>query len=154
MKIYIEEAGAFDLPSGPRPISLVLALIVPGESEVEILYEFLRMRDTWPDRGVAIRGDDLDESQAAQVIQLLGRYQVLVNFFAIDLAAHSDQVIDDFKIRRADGVVANLTAEHGPEMAADLQALAGTIREMPNHLFVKAFLTIELVMEIIKEAPL
>ena len=67
MRIYIDEAGPFLPPNPPRPLfSLVLALIIPTGAESELLYELMRLRDTWPNPNVEIKGSTLDESQAAQ----------------------------------------------------------------------------------------
>ena len=55
MRIYIDEAGPFVPPQPPRPLfSLVLSLIIPSSIERELLYEFLRLRDTWPNQSVEV----------------------------------------------------------------------------------------------------
>src|SRR5271170_4028153 len=67
MRIYIDEAGPFLPPQSPRSLfSLVLSLIIPSSIEQELFYEFLRLRDTWPNQSVEIKGSSLNESQAAQ----------------------------------------------------------------------------------------
>ena len=78
MRIYIDEAGPFVPPKPPRSLfSLVLALIIPTAIEKDLFYEFLRLRDTWPNQDVEIKGSSLDESQAAQVIDLVLSYDTL-----------------------------------------------------------------------------
>jgi|SRR5665213_682595 len=93
MRIYIDEAGGFVVPPPTRlhSFSLVLALAFPSASEADLFNEFLRLRDGWPIRGVEIKGSTLDESRAAQVIDLLCRYNVLVNFFALDMTTHNER---------------------------------------------------------------
>ncbi len=127
---------------------------MPSTIEAELFYEFLRLRDGWPDRGIEIKGSSLDELQAAQVVDLLSPFDVLVKFFAVDMATHSDAIVDDFRIRQAAGVTAHLTPAHYPRVVAQLEKLAASIRNMPNQLFVQAFLTIELILEVIQEATL
>ena len=115
MRIYIDEAGPFLPPNPPRSLfSLVLALIVPTAIEKDLFYEFLRLRDTWPNQNVEIKGSSLDESQAAQVISLLLRYDTLVQFIALDANMHPDPVVEDLKNRQADGVTANITDTKAP----------------------------------------
>src|SRR5258708_28844412 len=104
MRIYIDEAGAFVVSPRPQSYSLVLALIIPSANEAQILYEFLRLRDGWPSNEVEIKGSRLDESQAAQVIELLCHYEVLVKFFAVNMATHADWNVEDFKMRQASNV--------------------------------------------------
>ena len=155
MRIYIDEAGAFVAPrTQPHSFSLVLALIVPSASETELFYEFLRLRDHWPKQDIEIKGSSLDESQSAQVIDLLVRYDVLAEFVALEMATHPRQVIDDFKARQADAVTAHITPEHHPGIVSQLQNIARTIHGMPNQLFVQAFITIQLVLETIQNATL
>lgn len=152
MRIYIDEAGTFMTPSTPHSYSLVLALMLPSAIESEIFYEFLRLRDSWSIGAIEIKGSILDEPQAAQVVDFLSRYELLVEFFAIDMATHPANVVDDFKNRQAAEVVAHLTPAHNPGIVSQLQNLAQTIRKMPNQLFVQAFLTMRLVLEVVKDA--
>jgi hypothetical protein len=128
--------------------------MIPSANEAEILYEFLRLRDRWPSNEVEIKGSRLDESQAAQVIELLCHYDVLVKFFAVDMATHADWNVEDFKMRQVANVTVNLTTEHHPNIVSQLEKLARTIREMPNQLFLQAFVTIQLILDIIEEGTL
>src|ERR1039458_10224657 len=115
MRIYIDEAGPFVPPTPPcSTFSLVLALMIPTGIEKDLFYEFLRLRDTWPTQNVEIKGSSLDESQAAQVISLVQKYETLVEFIALDVNAHPDPVADAFKNQQADAVTANITREHHP----------------------------------------
>lgn len=53
MRIYMDEAGNFVVPAdGQSLYSLVLALVVPASIEAELFYEFLRLRDSWPNKAV------------------------------------------------------------------------------------------------------
>ena len=155
MRIYIDEAGAFVPPNPPRSLfSLVLALIIPTAIEKDMLYEFLRLRDTWPNQNVEIKGSSLDESQAAQVVNLVLGYDTLVEFIALDANSHPDTVVEAFKNRQADGVTANITREHHPGPIPHLHQLGEAVRVMPNQLFLQAFATWELVIRTIREGTL
>lgn len=155
MQIYIDEAGNFVPPANGQSLySLVLALVVPTTIEKDLFQEFLRLRDSWPNNAVEIKGSKLDEAQAAQLIELVSRYDVFVKFFAADAATHGDAVVGPFKTRQADAITANLTAEHHPPIVAQLRGLADAIRRMPNQLFVQAFLVIDLVLKVIEESTL
>jgi len=155
MRIFIDEAGSFVSPAnGQSLFSLVLALVVPSAIENDLFQVFLRLRDTWPNNAVEMKGSRLDESQAAQLIELVSRYNVLVKFFAVDMAAHGDRVVGSFKARQADAITAHLTPQHHPPIVAQLQGLANAIRRMPNQLFLQAFLVIELVLKVIEESTL
>lgn len=155
MRIFIDEAGNFVVPTnGHSLFSLVLGLAIPSSIENDLFQAFLRLRDTWPKKAVEIKGSELDESQTAQVIELVSSYDVFVKFFAIDMATHGDDIVGAFRARQADGITAHLTPEHDPRIVAQLQGLADAIRRMPNQLFLQAFLTIELVLKVIEESTL
>lgn len=155
MRIYIDETGPLLPPNPPRSLfSLVLALIIPNAIEQDLLYEFLRLRDTWPNQNVEIKGSTLDESQSAQLINLLLRYDVLVEFIALNTNTHPDPVVQDFKNRQADAVTANITREHKPGPIPHYYQLGESVRAMPNQLFLQAMATWELVIRTVREATL
>jgi hypothetical protein len=152
MRIYIDEAGPFLPPQPPRSLfSLVLSLIIPSSIEQELFYEFLRLRDTWPNQRVEIKGSSLNESQAAQLISLVLRYDVLVQFIALDANTHPDTLVEDFKNRQADAVTANITREHHPGPIPHLHQLGEAVREMSNQLFLQSFAIWELITRTIRE---
>jgi hypothetical protein len=153
MRIYIDEAGPFLPPSPPRSLfSLVLALVIPNAIEQDLLYEFLRLRDTWPNQNVEIKGSSLDESQSAQLINLVLRYDVIVEFIALNTNTHPDPVVECFKNRQADAVTANITREHEPGPIPHYYQLGESVRAMPNQLFLQAMATWELVIRTVREA--
>jgi hypothetical protein len=155
MRIYIDEAGPFLAPNPPRPLfSLVLALVIPRAAEGELLYEFLRLRDTWPTQSVEIKGSTLHESQAADLIRLVLRYETFVEFVALDMKMHPDAVVEELRNRQADAITANITREHHPGPIPHLHQLGESIRRMSNQLFVQAFATWELVVRTIREGML
>jgi len=155
MRIFTDEACNFVAPAnGQSLFSLVLALVVPSSVENDLFQAFLRLRDRWPNNAVEIKGSKLDEAQAAQLIELVSRYDVFVKFFAADMATHGDGIVGPFKARQADAITAHLTPEHHPPIVAQLQNLADAIRRMPDQLFLQAFLMIELVLKVIEESTL
>jgi hypothetical protein len=128
--------------------------MIPASSEENLFYEFLRLRDTWPNQNVEIKGSTLDESQAARLIDLVLGYDTLVQFVALDANTHPDFVVEDFKNRQADGVTANITREHHPGPIPHLHQLGEAVRAMPNQLFLEAFAMWELIIRTIREGTL
>ena len=156
MRICIDEAGPFVPPASQQSsYDLVLALVIPSSSEAELFYEFLRLRDSWPGpQQVEIKGSKLDEGQAAQVIDLLAQFDVLVHFVAVDTAMHGAAVVDDFKSRQAQRITAHITREHHPEMVHQLAQLERAMNSMPNQLFVQAQVTMDLMFKTVCDATL
>jgi len=132
----------------------VLALIVPHSCEKELFYEFLRLRDSWPKQQIEVKGSTLDESQSAQVIDLLSSFDVVVDFIAVDMALHARDVVETFKSAQAAAITARLTREYKSEMVFDLAHLEQKVRAMPNQLFVQAELNIKLILDVLQIALL
>ena len=156
MRIYVDEAGSFIPPASLRPaFSLVLALLLPTAAEKGLFYDFLRLRDTWPNQKVEIKGSSLNERQAAEVVRLALRYDALVKFVALDTSTHPDSLVTDFKGRQADAVTANITRDHKhPGPILHLHQLGEAIRGMSNQLFLQTFATWQLIIQTIREGTL
>jgi hypothetical protein len=156
MRIYIDESGIFVVPQQRGPsFSLVLALVIPSASENELFSEFSKLSEGWSTGGRGeIKGSSLNEPQAAKLIQSVAQYNCFVEFAALDMGAHTADVIQDFKNRQADALTANLTPEHNRSIVRQLESLRSTIRGMPNQLFAQAFVTIELILETLQTAVL
>ena len=71
----------------------MLALVVPSATEADLFYQFLRLRDSWPQQAIEIKGSKLKEDQAAQVIDLLAAHDVIAEFYGIDMARHPTDII-------------------------------------------------------------
>jgi len=153
MNIYIDESGPFIPPKRTRRYSLVLALVVPSAAEAELFYQFLRLRDSWPQQQtIEIKGSKLDERQAAQVMLLLAAHGVIAEYNAIDMSLHPDDVIEEFKQRQAAAITANLTPQHAEAVVRGVHEDAEAIRNLANPLFVQAFLSIDLSLTMIDVA--
>ena len=78
-----DDTSHFAMGNRPHLYSLVLALVVPTATEAELFYQFLRLRDSWPQRAVEIKGSKLNEGQTAQVAELLAVHDVIAEYYAI-----------------------------------------------------------------------
>lgn len=101
MRVYIDEAGPFVVPSSAQSLfSLVLAVVVPSSAEDALFAELSALCDGWSNQGGEVKGSKLNESQAAQLVDLASRHDVFVKFFAVDMAKHDDGVVGQYKSRR------------------------------------------------------
>jgi hypothetical protein len=149
MHIFIDEAGSFIPPGSPESpsYSLVLALVVPTSARDALCYDFLRLRDAWPNNSVEVKGSKLNEAQCNEVALLLAAHEALIEVQIIDMGLHDLACIETFKERQAQAVTANMTPQHQPTMIHQMNDMADTFRGMSNQLFVQAFLMMQLVME-------
>ena len=155
MFIYVDEAGNF-LPSssGGSFFSLVAALIVPEISHDQMLYEFLRVRDSWPDARIEYKGSGLTESQTREVISILAAHDALLEFRAVDMATHTPLTVGEFKRRQAEGVTKYLTPTHHPKLVAQLTEMREQTARMSDQLFVQFVLTVDLILSSLEIATL
>jgi hypothetical protein len=78
--------------------------VVPTSVEAQLFAEFSTLLKRWSPTGTEIKGSKLDEAQAATLIELVSRYEVFVDFFAVDMATHGENVVSAFKESQATGV--------------------------------------------------
>jgi hypothetical protein len=149
MHIFVDEAGTFIPPPsiGQSSFSLVLALVVPTAVHTTLCYEFLRIRDSWPNNAIEVKGSSLNEAQCAEVADLLASQDALIEMQIIDMGQHDSACIQDLRERQALGVTANLTPQHNPALVRQMEEIARVFREMSNQLFVQAFLMLRLIIE-------
>ena len=88
------------------------------------------------------------------MIDLLTSFDVVVDFVSLDMALHTNDVIDDFKARQAAAITGNITREHHPQMVHELVQLEHTLGTMPNQLFIQAELTILLILSVAQTGTL
>lgn len=85
-------------------------------------------------------------------MKLLAAHNVIAEYYVIDMALHTSEVIDDFKARQAASLTEHLTPMHSAGVVRRLHEEAQVIRTMPNPLFVQAFVTIKLILEMLDTA--
>lgn len=144
MRIYMDESGNF---TADQLISLVLVLVIPATYESQLFSEFLLLTADWPKTDGEIKGSSLDEKKAAELISLVAHFDVIADFYCIDVANHTPVEIGEFKKRQADALVANLPASIPPLLLKQLSETAAAIRSMSDQLFAQAWITIDLVLD-------
>jgi hypothetical protein len=155
MHIYIDEAGNFIIPTQrSNYISCVTALTIPSCKKQYLFDRFLQLRTSWGSKSAEIKGSTLDEKQVQKIIEVLAKYDSLLEIFAIDGLAQSEASITKFRQMQADKITEHLGPEHHPDMVKELEKLARQIRSLPNQLFVQAFLTTRLCEEAVRTGTL
>jgi len=153
VRIFIDEAGAFAYATKPWSVSCVGALVVPDAAMLELEDVVPRLAKRW---GIAgeIKGRELSEEQARQLIALLSGYNVLFVSHAIDMALESCSFIDLQRRSQADEITRRLTSEFHPTYAAQVRSLSDGLRALPDNLYVQTVATIDTIYEAIQTATL
>jgi len=155
MNIYVDEAGAFTIPQNHRHLLCCVAgLMVPSGQQEDLFYSFLRLRDSWGNTSVEVKGRTLSETQFAAVAQLLNRYDVIAEVCAIDMAEHTESEVTAFKARQANELTANFGPEHHPNLIKQVQILQQNLRNTSNQLFTQSFLLTHLLRDVVQTSTL
>jgi len=151
MNIYIDESGIFRNPANKDNIaSCVGALAIPSSQRKNIVRDFKQLKSAWNVGKGEVKGGQLGEVQISAVIQLLKQYEVMLDLVLIDLGLLSDADITAFKLMSADGITANLTSKHQPQLVAQLSELKQAFLNMPNNLFVQAVMLASLIPDLVQ----
>ncbi|HEU0144138.1 MAG TPA: DUF3800 domain-containing protein [Nitrososphaera sp.] len=148
MHIYIDESGIFRNPSNQQNIaSCLAALVIPSSKKVKLLEEFSVISKSWPKDQGEIKGKLLDENQIRKTVELLQRYDALVEINAIDLGMHTEQDITSFKNNSTNIMFGWATPNH--PLKERLIEIAEAYKRTSNQLFVEEFLMLTLIPRII-----
>jgi Protein of unknown function (DUF3800) len=152
VNIFIDESGTFQPVGEERPhlISNVTALIVPESFAGTLFRKFRKTTRPWRNGAREIKGRELDEQQAATILRLVQRFDVLVISVCVDMGLHLDSDIDAHKNHQADKYLASLTEEASPFMRNEIGELAERVRALPNQLYVQAIALIELASHVLQ----
>lgn len=127
----------------------MLGLVIPEEAEDKLFGEFIQLRSRWSQRATEMKGSRLDEAKIATVVDLLAAHGAFVEYYAIDMSLHCDEVVNAFKERQAAALTENLTPLHAEELVRSINDDADAIRKLSNQLFVQAYVTIILVLDLL-----
>jgi hypothetical protein len=152
--VYIDESGSF-VPEGPAPrVSGVVALFCSGSALDDLLAEFAQLAKTFPSVKGEVKGSKLDEAQVAAVISLLKRYDVLVQAHLIDAASHQHNDLRIFRAGQADTLDKYARTHRDPEVRKQAAQLRDRVESMSNQLFIQAWLTMVVVVDVVRTACL
>ncbi|HEX8196080.1 MAG TPA: DUF3800 domain-containing protein [Pyrinomonadaceae bacterium] len=139
MHYYIDESGIFNNPANKSNIaSCVACLVIPSSKKKDVFKDFKRLTWSWVAQGEEIKGSKLNETQISKVIEMLQRYDVLLELTVIDLAIHTEQDIIGYKDLSVEGLTKNLTPKHHPNIVQQVQEIKSVFAEMSIPLFIQA----------------
>jgi hypothetical protein len=152
--IFVDESGLFRVSTKPHAVSCVAALIVPESLAPTLFRRFRKLIRPWRDGGSEVKGSSLDESQMAQVLKLLRRFDILVVASCMDLGSHTDAAIETHKHQQASVFLSKIPKAQNPEMARWLKDLGDQINALPNQLYAQAFALTDLVYRTLQQGTL
>ncbi len=151
MYIYIDESGIFANPSGKdMAVSGVTALLIPEPFQKYIFKGFKHLKRSWGLVREEPKGSRLDERQVAQVVTVLGRYDVVVKGCFIDMGLHTSSHIATHKQGQADAMTENITPQFHPNLVRQLEELKERVQRLPDQLYVQSCVLTSLVESVIR----
>ncbi|KCZ88426.1 hypothetical protein [Hyphomonas jannaschiana] len=152
MHIFIDESGSFSgIDSETPSVSTLGALVLPSYCLPKLFRKYAKLREHLPKRNNEVKGSLLDESQFAQVIDLLRRNQALFCGSMIDLSNHTP---DDIELHRTKGIAAlerNLADGHTQELRENLKNLQERMASFSKPLYVQMMVTVDLLHRAMEE---
>lgn len=155
MNIYVDEAGSFVVPGNKaNSISCVGALIIPESLEADIFASFQQIKIDLGFGTEEIKGRCLNESQIAEIISFLRRYDIIFEVAAIDMALHTDNDITRHKSLQAARVTENIPAGLNPKFIDELRQLQQQYQILSNQLYVQSACMLELFYSVLNKSTL
>lgn len=147
MNIYIDESGVFRRSqTKPHSISCVGAAIIPGRHQAKIERDFQALSKEWPrSESGEIKGRLLNERHVADLCQLLASSHVLFEASVMDMNLSEDADIEHHKAMQANGMTANLTDDHHPNLVEEVWRIRQLLEQMPLQLYAQAVALTEVV---------
>ncbi len=155
MHIFIDESGQFiPLDGAKSRAAAALALVVPSSSQGALRREFRKLKPSLGSPGRELKGSTLSETQAARIIDLLAKYDVIVEAVVLDAGAHSSQEVTKFKHGQAERLMTHITRDHQASLIQDLISVQENMKRLPNQLFLQIFAIWQLIPRVLETATM
>ncbi len=152
MRIYIDESGNF-MPDGTSSrICCEAALVIPDRIADELLSEFVSLRSAWTSEP-EIKGSSLSDDQTVAALSLLGRFDVLLEVHAFDVAHNSPAQIAEFQKGQGDAIVAGLTRKHNRNAHRWAHSLRDEWLKLSPQLMAQMYTLVLTVGEVVRHTP-
>lgn len=151
MHIFVDESGTFSKQTGsPADVSAMAALVVPDSQVDEVIRDFVALKTQWGVGASEIKGSALSELQAAELIRMLRRYDVILIPAVIDLGFHAAEETAQHKRAQADKITKHLSREHTGSLIQDALDLQSRLLELADQLYAQAVVAVFLVNRVIR----
>lgn len=155
MHIFIDESGQFiPLDGAKSRAAAALALVVPSSSQGALRREFRKLKPSLGSPGAELKGSTLSETQAATIIDLLAKYDVIVEAVVLDAGAHSSQEVTTFKQGQAEMLTAHITRDHQSSLIQDVIGVQESMKALPNQLFLQVLAIWQLIPRVLETATM
>ena len=150
MHIYIDESGIFSNPANrPNVASLVVDLTVPSAFKAALFKSFRKLAPTLPTEDGEVKGRLLDEEQIATVLQLLAKFDCIVEINVIDLGIHTDDQLAEYQKGTCEIIAGWATDDRAEEFKKRVAKIAAALQKPKSPLFVESFLLMVLIPRIL-----
>ena len=110
MHVFIDESGNFIPLSGEKKkYSCVAALAVPTAIRDAVFTDYAKMRREIGGSNEELKGAQLTEGQAARIVSVLRRHDVLLQVGAVDMGNHNDDDVTRMREAQAQKVYDSVT---------------------------------------------
>jgi len=154
MYIFIDETGAFQTPARSQRISAVAALVIPESFAKTLFRRFRALVAPWRNGNPEVKGSSLVESQMAEVIRTITRFEVLLFVVAIDMSLHTTAGIVAHRDEQAGKVREAAARVLNPELKSRLDALADQLGRLSVQLYAQSAVLTSLLQAVLESSTL
>lgn len=154
MRIFIDESGTFTGYGRSSSLSAVGALIVPDSKLAGLEKEWRKLRRTFPLIRGEVKGSKLSETQVAQTVALLFRFDCLFEVVAIDLGRHDEDEVRLHRDGQARLLTANITDAHSVYIRQHVNDLQSRLCTMALQNYVQSVAALKLLHGVLGHAML
>lgn len=153
MVIFIDESGTFSNPQGKaNVISCIGSLSVPETCIDRLFSKFQELKRSWGVEG-EIKGSQLTEEQADQLVGLCIGFDITLKIVATDLGLMTDSDIRNHKLGQAEKLRVSDNEVH-PNMVPVWNGLANRIAALSDQLYAQSFFMTLLLDKVFRETTL
>lgn len=154
MYIFIDETGAFQTPTRSQRISAVAALVIPESFAKTLFRRFRALVGLWRNGNSEVKGSALVESQMAEVVRTITRFEVLLLVVAIDMSLHTAAGIEAHRDEQASKVRDAAARMLRPELKARLDTLADQLGRLSVQLYAQSMVLTSLLQAVLEASTL
>lgn len=156
MQIYIDESGPFAIPLQKKywAISCVGALAIKDSDHQSLLDAYISLKTRWGYYNQEIKGSKLNELQAAELISVVSKFDVLFDLCAIDMARHSADDFLNHKNGQANALIKQLDLRFCLTQVQEWIKLRNAVLKMSAQLYAQGICGWQVIASMLQKSTL
>jgi hypothetical protein len=153
MHIYVDESGIFSNPQSKTNVPSCLgALTLPTTRQEQIFADYERIKSRWGFSNDEVKGSRLDETQVAEVVNMLINHGAMFEVSAIEMENHSVAALDAYKHTTIATMRNGIVEDPEPGPLEEVLQIIASFEVMSQPLFVQAMIMQSLIPRVFRHS--